>query len=229
MFGGLYGTNFNDARGLILSGDFSITAITDKWQQYQLQNKNYQLAFDRQIENMEVQNKYGRIQDIANLVTGTAMGAVQGGMTGAMTGNQIATGAGAAAAGVASLVGGIADLNINRNLRNEALDFTKDNFGFALGNIKALPHTLNKVSAINPNFRFFPILEIYDATDEEKNALRQKIKYNGMTVGRINTISAYVQEEPTYIKAQLIRIEGVQEDTHVLNEIANEANKGWYL
>lgn len=229
MFGGLYGTNFNDARGLILSGDFSITAITDKWQEYQLQNKNYQLAFDRQIENMEVQNKYGRIQDIANVITGTAMGAVQGGMTGAMTGNPTAAKAGATAAGVASLVGGIADLNINRNLRNEALDFTKDNFGFALGNIKALPYTLNKVSAINPNFRFFPILEIYDATEEEKNALRQKIKYNGMTVGRINTISAYVQEEPTYIKAQLIRIEGVQEDTHLLNEIANEANKGWYL
>lgn len=229
MFGGLYGTNFNDARGLILSGDFSITAITDKWQEYQLQNKNYQLAFDRQIENMEVQNKYGRMQDIANLVTGTAAGMTSGAMIGMMTGNPIVGAAGAGAAGIASLAGGIADLNINRNLRNEALDFTKDNFGFALGNIKALPHTLNKVSAINPNFRFFPILEIYDATEEEKNALRQKIKYNGMTVGRINTISAYVQEEPTYIKAQIIRIEGIQEDTHVLNEIANEANKGWYL
>ena len=77
--------------------------------------------------------------------------------------------------------------------------------------------------------RYFPILEIYDATDDEKNALRQKLLYNGMTVGKINTISAYIQEDKTYIKAQLIRLLDIAEDTHIINEIANELYKGVYI
>lgn len=231
IFGGLYGTNYNDARGLILSGDFSITATTDRWQQYQLQNKNYQLAFDRQIENMEVQHKYAKLQDIIGAITEPISRGISGGASGFMLsgGNPILAGVGA---GIGATIGGITgtvEAVINQNLRNEALDYTKDQFGFALGNIQALPHTLNKVSAINPNFRYFPILEIYDATEEEKNALKQKLKYNGMTVGRINTIEAYIQEKPTYIKAQLIRMEDIIEDTHVLNEIANELYKGVYI
>lgn len=231
IFGGLYGTNYNDARGLVLSGDFSITAITDKWQEYQLQNKNYQLAFDRQIENMEINKKYSHIQDIAMATANTIANTTSGYMVGKNfgLGSSGAGLIGAVSGGVSSAIAGTADVIINQNLRNEAIDFTKDNFGFALGNIQALPNTLNKVSAINPNFRFFPILEIYDATDDEKNALRQKIQYNGMTVGRINTISAYLQNEPTYIKAQLIRLEGIADDTHVLNELANEIMKGVYI
>lgn len=231
IFGGLYGSNYNDARGLILSGDFSITAITDRWEEYQLQNKNYQLAFDRQIENMEVQNKYARLSERANYAGNIVSAGVSGGVAGYnFSGGNSKVGMLSAGVNMATsaVVGGI-DLHVNQQLRNEAMDYTKDNFGFALGNIQALPHTLNKVSAINPNFRYFPILEIYDATDEEKNALRQKITYNGMTVGRINTISAYLREDPTYIKAQIIRMESIPDDTHVLNEIANEINKGVYI
>ena len=229
IFGGLYGSNYNDARGLILSGDFSITSITDKWQQYQLQNKNYQLAFDRQIENMEVNNAYARKAEITQAIVGTASGAMSGATAGAMMGNPGLAIGGAVAGGVASMVGGVADTIINQKLRNEAINYAKDNFGFALGNIQALPHTINKVSAINPNFRYFPILEIYDATDDEKNALRQKLLYNGMTVGKINTISAYIQEDQTYIKAQLIRLLDIAEDTHIINEIANELYRGVYI
>lgn len=38
---GLYGGNYNDARGLICSGDFSLTQMRDAWVNYELQNKNY--------------------------------------------------------------------------------------------------------------------------------------------------------------------------------------------
>lgn len=229
IFGGLYGQNFNDARGLIYQGDFSLTSITNRWAEYQIQNKNFQNAFDRQIENMEVQNKYARLQEKVGIVAG----AIGAGGAGAQTGTWVAGTQGALAGGLirgaTSIATGMIDYQINEQLRNEAMDYTKDSFGFALGNIQALPHTINKVSAINPNFRFFPVLEIYDATQEEKNALEQKIRYNGMTVGRINTISAYLRSEPTYIKAQIIRMETIPDDTHVLNEIANEINKGVYI
>ena len=40
-FGSLYGEDFNDARGLILGGDFSIATLSNEWKNYETQNKNY--------------------------------------------------------------------------------------------------------------------------------------------------------------------------------------------
>lgn len=53
-FNYLYGDDFNDQRGLIVQGDFSLPQETDAWTQYQLNNKNYQQIFDRQVQNLKV-------------------------------------------------------------------------------------------------------------------------------------------------------------------------------
>ena len=144
-----------------------------------------------------------------------------GGAPGAVIGGVLGTGA--------SLAGGIMDVNMQEALHNEALDFAKDNFGFQLGNIKALPNTLNKVSSIVANSKLFPFVEYYTCTDEERQALVDKIKYNGMSIGRIGHIIDFKNpSEQTYVKGQLIRLEG-KYDTHEINEIANEFMKGWYI
>ena len=229
-FGRLYGNDFKDNRGLILSGDFSLPIVTEAWTNYQLQNKNYQLAFDRQIENMEVNYGWQRAQGIANAVVGT----IQGGTTGAMAGGMVGGPAGAAAGVLlgtgASIAGGALDLTMQQSLHNEALDFARDNFGFQLGNIKALPNTLNKVSSIVANSKLFPFVEYYTCTKEEREAFDNKIKYNGMTIGRIGKIAKFLNpgDIQTYVKGQLIRLEG-KYDTHEINEIANEFMKGWYI
>lgn len=228
-FNRLYGKDFNDNRGLILAGDFSLPIVSDAWVNYQLQNKNYQLAFDRQIESMEVNYDWQRKQGIANAVVGT----IQGGATGAMTGAMVGGGAGAIVGGImgtgAALAGGIMDLNMQEALHNEAIDFARDNFGFQLGNIKALPNTLNKVSSIVANSKLFPFVEYYTCTDEEKQAFDDKLRYNGMSIGRIGKIEDYIHpDSQTYVKGQLIRLEG-KYDTHTVNEIANEFMKGWYI
>ena len=228
-FGRLYGKDFKDNRGLILAGDFSLPIVKDAWINYQLQNKNYQLAFDRQIENMEVNYDWQRKQGIANAITGT----IQGGTTGAMAGGMMggATGAviGAVVGTAGSLAGGIMDVTMQQALHNEAIDYARDNFGYQLGNIKALPNTLNKVSSIVANSKLFPFVEYYTCTDEEKKALDDKLKYNGMTIGRIGHILDFKHPDTqTYIKGQIIRLEG-EFDTHTANEIANEFMKGWYI
>ena len=229
-FGRLYGNDFKDNRGLILAGDFSLPIVTDAWINYQLNNKNYQLAFDRQIENMEVNYGWQRAQGIANAVVGT----IQGGTTGAMAGGMIGGPAGAAAGVLlgtgGSIAGGALDLTMQQSLHNEALDFARDNFGFQLGNIKALPNTLNKVSSIVANSKLFPFVEYYTCTKEEREAFHNKLTYNGMTIGRIGTIEKFLNpgDIQTYVKGQLIRLEG-KYDTHEINEIANEFMKGWYI
>lgn len=228
-FGRLYGKDFKDNRGLILSGDFSLPIVKDAWINYQLQNKNYQLAFDRQIENLEVNYGWQRAQGIANAVVGT----IQGGTTGAMAGGMMGGVPGAVVGGLVGTAGslgtGIADLEMQKALHNEAIDYAKDNFGFQLGNIKALPNTLNKVSSIVANSKLFPFVEYYTCTEEEKKAFDDKIKYNGMTIGRIGHILDFKHPDAqTYVKGQIIRLEG-EFDTHEANEIANEFMKGWYI
>ena len=228
-FNRLYGKDFKDNRGLILSGDFSLPIVKDAWINYQLQNKNYALAFDRQIENLESNYSWQKKMGIANAITGT----IQGGVSGAMSGALVGGGVGAVVGGVlgtgASLAGGIMDVSMQQSLHNEAIDYTKDNFGYQLQNIQALPNTLNKVSSIISVSKLFPFVEYYTCTNEEKEALENKLKYNGMTVGRIGKIIDYLQgDTQTYVQGQLIRLEG-KFDTHIANEIANEFKKGWYI
>lgn len=235
-FGGLYGSDFNDPRGLICGGDFSITVITDAWEQYQLQNKNYEKTFQRQIENMEVQHEVARTQEIVGMIAGTGTGAAGGALTGSMIAPGIGTVIGATAGGIASLAGGIADIRLNEKLRGEALDYTKDMFRYQLGNIQALSNTIAKVSAFNRNNKIFPIIEYYTCTDKEKEALANKIAWNGMSVGAIGTMTNYIGNEWSYnditskgyIKGKLINLPTMGEDYHIVNALSSELDKGVY-
>ena len=229
LFSNLYGNVVDDARGLICGGDFSLAQVIDKWLEYQRTNKNFQDIFDRQIENMEFNNNITRIQERFGVTAGTVSAVGTGIISGSIAGGGIGAAIGGVVAGGASLGAGLADVYLNEQLRNEVLDYTKDQFGYQLGNIKALPTGLTKVSTLNPNNKVFPVLEYYTATEIEKEALRNKIKYNGMTVMRIGTIADYLRDEASYIKGKLIRLETIYDDYHVVNTIAKELYKGVFI
>ena len=234
--GSLYGANYKDGRGLICGGDFSLPQLTDAWANYELQNKNYQKQFDRQIENMEVNNAIQREQQIWSIATGALSGAVGGALASSTVGSAlggpiaggIAGGVGAAAGMITSVAGGVRDYQLSEELREEALDYTKDLYSYNLQNIQALPYGLSKVSPFNANNKIFPFLEFYDCTDMEKEALKNKLYYDGMTVMRIGSLQEFRQSEPSYIKGKLIRLESIG-DYHMVSEIANELNKGIFI
>lgn len=219
-YSGLYGGDFDDSRGLICGGDYSLPVMSDAWQAYQIQNKNYAAIFDREIENMEVNNKLQMVNQVGGAIAGTAQGALSGMMAGGV--------AGAVVGGVASGLGGIADTAMLGIQQAEAKDFKTDMYNYNLGNIQARPQGLAKSSGFDINNKIWPYLEYYTCTDKEKEAFRNKIRYNGMTVGIIGTISEYLWPEPTYIKAQIIRIE-TGEDTHLNQVIYEELAKGVYI
>lgn len=228
IFGVLYGGNYQDARGLIDQGDHSISYISDTWTSFVNNNKNYLNAFNRQIDNLEVNHKYQMLESgISSVIGAAGTGATVGIATGSVAGGIVA--------GAASLGAGIADQFISQAKYNEAIDFTKDNFAFQLDNIQAQPNTLAKVIALTPNNKIFPIIEKYTATDEEVKALCNKIRYNGMTVGVIGKVSDYIGNSWTYdgisdkgyIKGQIIQLD-IFDDYHSATEIANELNKGVY-
>lgn len=232
-FGRLYGRNFADGRGLICGGDFSLPQVSDPWAEYEYSNKNYENIFNRQIENMEVNNSIARTQELFGIGTGAIQGATSGAMTGLMMsgGNPIGAVVGGVVGGASSLAGGIVDYSQSERLRNETLDYSKDMYGYTLGNIKAQSQSLTKASALTINNKLFPFLEYYTCPQEQKTALENKLKYNGMTVMRIGTIAEFLQDEMSYIKGQLIRLvsDSTDIDYHIVNEIASEIYKGAYI
>lgn len=228
-FKGLYGKDFNDARGLICQGDFSIMYLNDAWKSYQTQNKNYLEIFNREVSNLETNYKYQRIQSgVSAAVSSLSAGLAVGGLINAGVG---------VGAGAASLGGGIADLVIQQKLHNEQLDYKNDMFGYQLDNIKALPNSIAKTTAYTENNKIFPILEYYTCTDEEKEAVAKKIAYNSMTVGVIakpyefigNSWSYGDIQDKGYIKCKLIKLEGTHaNDFNLVNMLGEELNKGVY-
>lgn len=214
-WGLLYGTiDFNDSRGLVVGGDFSLPQVSNAWANFETSSKYYQNVFDREIKSMEVNNNVSRITDITGGIAGTVSGSFLGG----------------AAGGILTGVAGVADVIANEYLRTEAMDYKRDMFGYQLGNIKAMPNSLTRTSAFTYNNKIFPILEYYSCTDEEVEALENKLLYNGMTVMRIGKIKDFIiPYSSTYIKGRLIRLDGTGEDFHYVKELTDEIYKGGYF
>lgn len=222
IFGGLYGIETDtDYRGLICGGDFSMPQLSDAWADYQLNNKTYQEQFDREIQNLKVNQKGARWKEAIGAVSSIIGGSVATGVSGSpLAGANLFTGA---------ITSG-ANLAINDRLREETLDYRQDQFGFELANIQAIPQSITKTAANVINNPLVPYVEKYECTEIEKQALIEKLKYNGMTVGIIGKIVNYITpNKPTYIKGKMIRVEGIQDDYHIAEALAAEINKGVFL
>lgn len=230
IFTKLYGQDFDDCRGLICGGDFSMPIVTDAWTEYQVQNKTYQEMFDREILNFDAQ----RINASNQAALQGALGIVTGGIAGAAGGGKVGGAYGAAAGGAIGMAAGtagmIGDMYFMNQAYDEQRDFKIDMFNYSLQNIQALPYGLSKVAAYTANNKIFPMVEYYTCKDVEKQALRDKLKYNGMTVMITGTINDYIdQNEKRFIKGQIIRMPTLKDDDHVANAIYNEVNKGVYI
>lgn len=234
-FGGMYGTSYaGDTRGLICGGDFSTAQTSDIWQQYVLNNKNYQNSFNRDVENLETMRNIDRVNLQAQLLAGTLSGAVSGATTGALVGGGYGALAGAVAGGVASAIGGRYDYELSEQRYAETIDYTKDQFAMAMENIKARPDSLFHTGGINIMSSLVPVLEFYQATDKEIEALQNKIRWNGMTVGRIGKFSDYLNNsEWRYTKGKVIQLSdgdaSFPNDFHLVNELSKEMFKGLFM
>ncbi|MBO4795574.1 MAG: hypothetical protein J5547_05765 [Clostridia bacterium] len=220
-WGGVYGQYYADGRGLICGGDYSVDIVNDAWTEYQINNKNYQLIFDRQIQSMDLQHDVQRMNEKfsfgANVITAAA-------------GAGKSYGAGAAiASGLGSLVGGVVDMYNNERLRADQRSAAFDMFNYNLGNIQARPTTITKLSALVGNNKIWPFYEIYSATAREVSNLNLQLQYSGMTVGAIGKLSEFIGTSQTFVRGRLIRITGLDDDTHIAQIIADELARGIYM
>ena len=228
-FQNMYGQDFNDSRGLICGGDFSLPRYTDQFAEYELNNKNYQMIFDRHIRNLdfnaEIARKQQAISGGLGIIKGGAAGAVAGGMAGgpygAIAGGIIGTGA--------SAIGAAMDEKFLSEQLAEQRSMAIDNYQYQLGNIKALPDTINKVTPLTYNHKLWPFIEIYTATDDEIAAFKQFLTYNSMRLEVNGTISNYKQDNRTFIMADIIRIDDIAESANQAYEIYKIIKQGVYI
>ena len=75
---------------------------------------------------------------------------MSGGVYGAIAGGVIG--------GVGSLAGGAIDISTLRDRQRENKTLAVDMFNYQLGNVKALPYSINKVTPLTYNNKIFPIL-----------------------------------------------------------------------
>lgn len=239
-FSGLYGADFNDATGLICGGDFSLPTISDAWIQYQLSNKNYQNLFNRQIQNLDANQQLAqdqlKWQNTIGMVTGGIGGMAGGAALGMKTGNPLIAAGGAFAGAAAGLGLAVAGAEKNQEWLNrqqqETKSYTVDMYNYQLGNIQALPQSVSKSSPLTANNKLWPILEKFSCTDAEKTVLKNKIKYNSMTIMAIGRLSNYATSsdfDKVYVKGQLIRLDTIKDDFHLIDTIYQEVNKGFYV
>ena len=243
-FKGLNGSDFDDAKGLVTTLNYSLPIVTDQWKTYQFQNINYEKIFQNQINFQELKNNYGRIGDIV----GAAVGTVGGGIAGYQFGGI----GGVVFGGIAAGAAGIADVARNEKMRGAELKYAKEQFELNMQTIQALPNTLSKVDAFNQQNKCWPFVEFYDCTEDEKMALCQKIKFSGMTVNKIGKLGDYTNpwSYPSqaggddkwvvvyypFIKGRLIWLNkdypkdnNIYDDYHIFAAINNELQRGIYL
>lgn len=238
IFARLYGQDFNDARGLICSGDFSISQVSDAWTTYQIQNKNYENIFKAQIENMDSVREIQRKQEIAGMTGGILTGIGTGAMAGGLGFGAPGAIVGGLTGGLASAIGGALDLKYSKELYEINKSFTEEMYQLGIENIQALPYSITKVGAQTVVFKDVPFVEKYSATEKEKEILRNKMIYNGMTVEAVGRIIDYLGDEVKFIQATPIRLQPYtyydtiyefDEDSHVADFIAAELQKGVYF
>ena len=184
--------------------------------------------FDRQIKNMDVQNDVNRQGALAQAIVAPITGGASGATAGAQIGGVPGAIAGAAVGAIGGGITGGLDYANTIKMMEENRQYAIDMYGYNLQNIQAIPTSLTKTSALTYNTRVWPFVEYYTCTEKEREALKDKIKYNGMTVMKIGKLNEYNLGEGNFYKGQLIRL-NLNVDSHMAYEIYNELLKGVYL
>lgn len=239
-FGGIYGrvnkTSFTapyegESRGLMCTGDYSIPYATNNWATYQINNSAYQLAHDRQIQNMSRHQTAEKIQEAVGIITGT----IGGGMSGAQSGAMMGGGWGALAGGLVgtatSFGAGIASQAMNSWLRKEDISYVEDMFGYSLQNIQAQAQPLAHSNYLTIGVAYFPYIELYEATDAEEKIFVDRLRVNGWSLGLVTTLAnmktaCTALGSPTkFCCGRLVKFGG-DEDSHLVNELNAELQRG---
>ena len=214
------GNDLDDVRGLVLGGSYSITQTSSAWTEYVYNNSNYSQIFESQMAYQEYMQKN---QMISGLVGGLSNALTTGAMTSALALNPIA----GVAAGLASAGAGIFDLFKQNEMNQKANEYTRTQHELQLGNIKSKPNIISKITSININNKLVPQVVYYSCTSGEKSAVNDYLHLYGMSINKIDKISAYMNDD-YYVSADIIDAPDIKGDANYKNQIKQEVKQGFF-
>lgn len=194
---GLLLQDFDDKDCLVIAEDFSLTNVSSDWTNYIYQNRNYQNAFEREIQGREFERGWERRIEQAQAKSDewTARNiSAQKAQT--YTGNLPIISSVAGAIGTAwqdSTYMDMAKLDreYNESLYQEGLSLSRDQFNMQLDNIKSQPNMPSRVTTIDVKLLDGVYLEYYSTNATELDAINNFYRYNGNRIDAYGTFNAY--------------------------------------
>lgn len=245
IFKGMYGANFTDTRGLIWQEDTSLTQISSAWETYKRQNINYLKSFNADIDfrrsNQALQHEanwgnFGfdagkRIIEAgvtattfaAETVANDAWFGVKGGAAGAV-------GAGAIMGGALAMEGMEAgqvayNNHMESKMLNNEIDYTRQQFNYQLGSIRAIPENVEKVSGIFQTNMYVPYLQVFEPTSDEISYYTNYLDTYGVNVGTMVDLKS---REFDFLQGTVIKYGGVitnEEYTELCSQLVRGVRK----
>lgn len=208
IFKNIYGANYVDSRGLVWKEDTSLTSTSNAWETYKRQNVNFQNSFNCDIDykrssmalNQEANRGNYGFDAGKRIISATVDAAVFGaeatandfwGVKGVTAG---ALGAGAILGGAllseALEAGQLAYNNRMEEKMNEnEIDNARKQFNYSLGNIKALPENVEKVSGVYTTNNLLPYIQVFEPSKEEEKIFNDYLDMFGVNVGLMVDLS----------------------------------------
>lgn len=194
---GLLMRDWDDKECLIIQEDFSLTTTNSDWANYVYNNRNYQNAFNLQIQSKDFEREWERKIETAQAESDewTARN---------LTAQKFQTYTGnlPIISGIAGAIGTTdkddaymraaqLDRQYNEALYQKTLDISKQTFQYQIENLKSQPLIPNTITAIDVKMLDGVYLEYYSTNDTELESIRNYYLYNGNRIDNYGTFQNY--------------------------------------
>lgn len=194
---GLLMRDWNDKDCLIIQEDFSLTSTTSLWAEYVYNNRNYQNAFNLDIQTKEFERGWERrIEQAQKKADNWNARNVSSEKVKMITGNQMGTsnifGAlGAAIKDPLYLQAAALDRQYNEATYQRTIEVANQTFEYQIENVKSQPLIPNTITAIDVKMLDGIYLEYYSTNDTELESINNYYVYNGNRIDNYGTFSDY--------------------------------------
>ena len=194
---GLLISDWDDKDCLIIQEDFSLTNVTSSWTEYVYNNRNYQNAFNRQMQGREVERQWEKKVEQAQAKSDEWTSrniSAQKAQT--YTGNipiisGVAGAIGTAWKDSAYMEAAAMDRQYNQAMYEESVSLARDQFSYQLDNLQSQPLIPSSVTTIDAKFLDGVYLEYYSTNSSELEAISYYYRYNGNRIEAYGTFSKY--------------------------------------
>lgn len=194
---GLLLQDWDDKECLIIQEDFSLTQVGSAWTEYVYNNRNFQNAFNLQMETKEFERSWERRieQEQAKSDTWTARN-ISAQKASTYTGNipvisNIASAFGTAFQDTTYMQMAQLDREYNEALYQKSMEVARTQFSYQIENIKSQPLIPNTITVIDIKMLDGIYLEFYSTNFTEKQSIENYYKYNGNRIENYGNFDAY--------------------------------------